>query len=267
MVKQLKLFESVIKEDKEATEVKIDKRSFAAETLVYLYKIEDKKDNLLYFGITDNYEKRIGDHKAGKHDNKDSNAAYKDHPEQFEYSLVCSFIDPEYCSKGNKSRSHAIEAFAMAFYDSLNKKHGFNRSYKFHHDFKDKEFWMNILPPELLPLYLNANHSKLNKNVYSYIKRSKKKSGSTHEILAKTLIREQLLIFKNRDLKLGKYAEEFESISRSNLHRFLNEEYEYLSVERSLNLIKRIEEYLDIKNRFDFESKYMDALRMRHIIK
>lgn len=268
MIVQICLFES--EEEIEETlneeirvEKKSDRRSYASETLVYLYKAEDKKENLLYFGITDNFDKRIGDHKSGKHFNKDFKSAYKDHPNEFEFSIVHSFVDHEYCSKGNISKSHAIESFAIAFYNTLGKG-GYNRKYMFHHDFRDTEFWIKILPPAFLPTYLNANHEKLNGNVATYVKKplkvTTKKSGRTQDIVAKKVIQHRLLELKDLDIKLGKYGKELAGINRSNLHKFINGDLKVLGVKRLLEFINAIEEFLGLKDCFDFKTAYLQAL-------
>lgn len=269
MIDQIQLFsleEVIEKSYSEETKVdkKTDKRSFASEAVVYLYKIEDKKNNKVYIGITDNFDKRFGEHKAGNHVNKDFVAAYQDHAHAFEFSVICSFIDKEYCSKGNNSRSHAIESLAIALYNSLNS--GYNRRYMFHHDFRDNAFWVEQSPPELLHQYLDANHDLLNGNVSAFVKKppieSTRKSGKTYDIVAKKIIQKRLLELKALDIKFGKLGEQLVGIDRSNLHKFTTNDLTALGVKRSLKLIHAIEDFLGMKDHFDFESAYLVAIAL-----
>jgi len=240
---------------------KNDKRSVASESVVSLYKVEDTRTNMVYFGISDKPDIRIGDHKAGRHANALFRKSLLERPQDFKFSIVCTFSVPDYCSKGNKSRAHAIESFAMAFYDTLNS--GYNRSYKFNHDFLDCDYWEEVLPLELLPLYKSANLVRLNDNVRPFIKKmniedSKKRHRDT-DLVAKNLCRERLLKFKDMDIKLGKYAVTLANIDRSCYHRFMSGSQGALSLSNLLKFISAIEGHLGIADRFQLEKEYIQA--------
>jgi len=265
MISQVSLFslDDTIPQSQKETNVsfKNDKRSIASESVVSLYKVEDNKTNMIYFGISDKPDIRIGDHKAGRHANADFRKALLERPQDFKFSIVCTFDVPDYCSKGNRSSAHAIESFAMAFYDTLNS--GYNRSYKCHHDFCDRSHWEAILPPELLPLYKCANLERLNENVKTFIKKSNnqntKRIYRSNDLVAKNLCRERLLKFKDMDIKLGKYAVTLANIDRSCYHRFMNGSQGALSLVNLLQFISSIEEHLGIADRFQLEIEYMQA--------
>lgn len=267
MVSQISLFtvdfELEVEEDS-STMSKPDKRSVASEAVVSLYRAEDSLTHKSYFGISDKPDIRFGDHKAGRHANADFKKALLERPYDFIFSIVCTFVVPDYCSKGNKSTAHAIEAFAMAFYESLSK--GYNRSYKFHHDFLDCVYWEAVLPPELLLLYRNANHHKLNENVKPYIKKAKKngpkKTHNGTDLLARRIIRDHLLLYKEKDIKIAKYAETLAMIDRSCYSRFMDGDTA-VGVPRLLELISLVEEHLGIADRFDFEKEYLKAKQIQ----
>jgi len=249
-----------------ATNTKIisDKRSVESESLVSLYKAEDTKTNMIYFGISDRPDIRIGDHKAGRHANADFRKDLLERPQDIKFSIVCTFSVPDYCSKGNRSRAHAIESFSMAFYDTLNN--GYNRSYKCHHDFCDRSHWEEILPPELLPLYKSANLERLNENVKPFIKKSNnlntKRIYRNNDLVAKNLCRERLLKFKDMDIKLGKYAVTLGNIDRSCYHRFMSGSQGALSLANLLKFISAIEEHLGTSDRFQLKKEYMEAKQL-----
>jgi hypothetical protein len=268
MISQVSLFslDCTIPQSQKETKIsfKNDKRSIASESVVSLYKVEDTKTNMLYFGISDKPDIRIGDHKAGRHANSDFRKALLETPQDFKFSIVCTFNVPDYCSKGNKSSAHAIESFAMAFYDTLNS--GYNRSYKYHHDFRDRSHWEALLPLELLPLYKSANLERLNDNVRPFIKKiniedSKRRHRDTN-FVAKNLCRERLLKFKDMDIKLGKYAVTLANIDRSCYHRFMSGSQGALSLDNLLKFISAIEEHLGIADRFQLEKEYMQAKQL-----
>lgn len=241
-------------------ETKSDKRSFAEETNVTLYKAEDKLTNKLYFGITDNFSSRVGNHMSGKHINKDFAEAILCRPEDFNFKEVSMFVDAGYCTRGTNSRSHAIESFAIALYDTLNE--GYNRSYYFHHDFEDTVFWEGILTPELLPLYRNANLDKLNQNVKAFVfkpKSEKKRRKTRQDLVAKEIIRLRILELKDLNINMNKYTVELAGMCRSDLHRFLKGKLNFLSVKSSLRLVHLIEDTLGLAERFDFEAEYLKA--------
>lgn len=247
-----------------SAECKADKRSVASEALVSLYRAEDIVSKKQYFGISDKPDIRIGDHKAGNHANAEFRNALLDRPNDFKFCIVCTFKVPNYCSKGNKSIAHAVEAFAMAFYNTLND--GYNRSYKFHHDFLDRSFWESILPPELQLLYRSADLNRLNENVKPYIKKPRntesKKKHRDNDLVAKKLCRDRLLMYKAKDIKIAKYAKTLAKIDRSCYSRFMDGETA-LGVPRLLELISLVEEHLGLADRFDFEKEYLQA---KHIL-
>lgn len=268
MISQISLFTEdteLVVEDSNNTS-KPDKRSVASEASVSLYKAEDSLTKMLYFGISDKPDIRFGDHKAGRHANADFKKALLERPNDFVFSVVCTFDVPDYCSKGNKSSAHAVEAFAMAFYESVGVGNGYNRSYKFHHDFLDYAYWEIILPPELLPLYRNANHHKLNENVKPYIKKSKnsgsKKTQNGTDLVARKIIRDRLLLYKEKDIKIAKYAEKLAMIDRSCYSRFMDGDTA-VGVPRLLGLISLVEEHLGIADRFNFEKEYLKAKQIQ----
>jgi hypothetical protein len=243
---------------------KRDKRSFAFKSLVSLYRIENLVTTMSYFGISDNPDIRFGDHKAGRHANSDFRKALLERPQDFKFNIVCTFNVPDYCSKGNRSSAHAIESFAIAFYDTLNR--GYNRSYKYHHDFCDRSHWEALLPPELLPLYKSANLERLNENVKPFIKKcnnyNTKRIYRNNDLVAKNLCRERLLMFKDMDIKLGKYAVTLANIDRSCYHRFMSGSQGALSLSNLLKFISAIEEHLGAADRFQLEKEYMEAKQL-----
>lgn len=266
MFVQIQLFsleeEMVVKDDVKTTFDQLtDKRSFAGETQVTLYKIEDRQTNMIYFGITNNFDKRIGDHKAGNHTNKDFVEAILNRPDDFDFSEFCVFTDFEYRLKGANSRSHAIESFAIALYNTLNV--GYNRTCNFKHDFTDEKFWVDTLPPEILPLYRIADLEQLNRNLgineHKPAPERKRRSFKKQNIVAKDILKKRILELKALDINMHKYVVKYAGVCRSDLHRFLNGNYNYISVKKALQLVYIIEERLNLVNRFDFEAEYLKA--------
>lgn len=236
---------------------KIDRRSNPVGTVVYLYVIEDIATRRLYIGISNNPYSRFEWHKSGKSQNAKLNAVASTRSNDLRLSIRAGFFVEDYRSKGYKSRAHAVESFVIAYYDTL--RTGFNRKYIFHHDFRDSEFWLNILPPEFLDLYRNVDHEWLNENVRSFIpkrrvERRHRKKSLVNSVL-KQICLERIMELSALDIKLGTIVKQKEGLSRSNLHRFTHNELQYVSPKRMAKVINVVEKHLGLQKLFNLKEE------------
>ncbi len=233
------------------------KQRAAKDVVVSAYMIEDIKTGRLYIGISETPLIRFSGHLSGKGGNSDFGRVGKERPEDLVPTIIEEFEVKGYKPKGGNSRAHMVESFLIAFYDTL--RTGFNRKYEYNMNFKNKDFWIGVLPPKILKLYLSADPDKLNENVRQNLTQKMRGLVQNHfetvDHVEKDLAREYIFILLDKKIKVYDYAINDLKIDRGNLYRFLKDR------NNNMFTVKKLKELISIvENGVGLKSTYEDWL-------
>lgn len=269
MIDQLALF------PEEVTNISVDsnvpikdgcdyrKSTNSVEARVFVYVLVDRINRKTYVGHTIEPEIRIAYHLAGK-----TNSSLKEISEHRPNDLteLCryEFVDPNY-SHSEKSIAKWVEAFLIAYYDSLND--GYNVQYNYDHDFLDIDFWVKKLPPNIVEIYLESDHYQLNKHVEDHLSFSRqvyKSSKNEYERIAKKLLREQLNMYHSMPIKYTTIISDSGIANVGNDYKFRKGSDTVLSIKRVYELVKHFEEVLGREVKFDLYTEIEKLLLSKH---
>lgn len=262
MFEQLSLKISTPRDFKtQADKINVQEESIKKEISVYV--IEDIVTQRKYVGISNDPLSRIASHYSGK----GNRTLYNDYllrPSDFKDSILGSFSDPNFSKNNTQSLAYHVEALMIAFYNSINE--GYNTKFYIKVDFEEESFWLNILPDNFQKFYINSNKIQLNKNIENYLPtkydlRLNILSSTRYDVKAKNLYRKKLQEMIDKRIPVYLYAKDFCNINRSQLHRFMKGMNSAHANDRLAELIFKIEDYLDIKHRFDLQKELIEYIK------
>lgn len=225
-----------------------DRRSNPVNSMVSIYQIFDRVNNEFYVGISIKPYMRYSSHMSGESVTSNLSKEMKERPDDFTFSIVEQFNDPNYSSTSSTCRAAMIEAFLINYHNSVTK--GYNKALRFHHDYNDEEFWEEVLPPILFGYYKTSNHDLLNERSLRECSRKDYSLPATinpSDLFYKNWAIDYLNEMYSNGIPIYTLAKKLDGMSRSSLSKLIKKEnYGSVSSKRIHQVIRAIESQIGL---------------------